>query len=122
MRNYIVLFLGCLLLHVAGTSSLPLIDRDEPRFAEAAREMRERADFIVPYFNNQFRFDKPPLTYWFQVASYRLFGENDFAARFPKRGSTSRKINRLHPLIHSVTIYMADRNPPLEVPQIQPTE
>jgi 4-amino-4-deoxy-L-arabinose transferase-like glycosyltransferase len=83
MRNYIVLFVGCLLFHLAGTWSLPLIDRDEPRFAEAAREMRERADFIVPYFNNQFRFDKPPLTYWFQVASYRVFGENDFAARFP---------------------------------------
>ena len=83
MRNYIVLFVGCLLFHLAGTCSLPLIDRDEPRFAEAAREMRERADFIVPYFNNQFRFDKPPLTYWFQVASYRVFGENDFAARFP---------------------------------------
>ncbi len=83
MRNYIVLFVGCLLFHLAGTWSLPLIDRDEPRFAEAAREMRERADFIVPYFNNQFRFDKPPLTYWFQIASYRVFGENDFAARFP---------------------------------------
>jgi 4-amino-4-deoxy-L-arabinose transferase-like glycosyltransferase len=83
MRNYIVLFVGCLLFHLAGTWSLPLIDRDEPRFAEAAREMRERADFIVPYFNNQFRFDKPPLTYWLQVASYRVFGENDFAARFP---------------------------------------
>ena len=83
MRNYILLFFGCLLFHLAGTWSLPLIDRDEPRFAEAAREMRERADFIVPYFNNQFRFDKPPLTYWFQVASYRVFGENDFAARFP---------------------------------------
>lgn len=83
MRNYIVLFLGCLLLHVAGTWSLPLIDRDEPRFAEASREMRERGDYIVPYFNNQFRFDKPPLTYWFQIASYRIFGENDFAARFP---------------------------------------
>ena len=83
MRNYIVLFLGCLLFHVAGTWSLPLIDRDEPRFAEAAREMRERGDYIVPYFNNQFRFDKPPLTYWFQVAGYRFFGENDFAARFP---------------------------------------
>jgi 4-amino-4-deoxy-L-arabinose transferase-like glycosyltransferase len=83
MRNYILLFVGCLLFHLAGTWSLPLIDRDEPRFAEAAREMRERADFIVPFFNNQFRFDKPPLTYWFQVASYCVFGENDFAARFP---------------------------------------
>src|SRR5437868_4109905 len=83
MRNYIVIFLGCLLLHVAGTWSLPLIDRDEPRFAEASREMRERGDYIIPYFNNEFRFDKPPLTYWFQIASYRIFGENDFAARFP---------------------------------------
>ena len=83
MRNYIVLFVGCLLFHVAGTWSIPLIDRDEPRFAEAAREMRERGDYVVPYFNNQFRFDKPPLTYWFQVASYRVFGENDLAARFP---------------------------------------
>ncbi len=83
MRNYIVLFVACLLFHTAGTWNLPLIDRDEPRFAEASREMRQRKDFVVPYFNNQFRFDKPPLTYWFQVASYRLFGENDFAARFP---------------------------------------
>jgi 4-amino-4-deoxy-L-arabinose transferase-like glycosyltransferase len=83
MRNYFALFVGCLLFHLAGTSTLPLIDRDEPRFAEAAREMRQRRDYIVPYFNNQFRFDKPPLTYWFQVASYRVFGENDFAARFP---------------------------------------
>ncbi|PYK68937.1 MAG: hypothetical protein DME45_04695 [Verrucomicrobia bacterium] len=83
MRNYVVLFLGCLLFHLAGTWCLPLIDRDEPRFAEATREMQERRDYIVPYFNNQFRFDKPPLTYWFQVASYRIFGENDFAARFP---------------------------------------
>ena len=45
--------------------------------------MIERADYVVPYFNNRYRFDKPPLTYWFQVASYRVFGENPFAARLP---------------------------------------
>jgi 4-amino-4-deoxy-L-arabinose transferase-like glycosyltransferase len=45
--------------------------------------MRERRDYVVPYFNNKYRFDKPPWIYWMQVASYRLFGENDFAARFP---------------------------------------
>jgi 4-amino-4-deoxy-L-arabinose transferase-like glycosyltransferase len=59
------------------------MDRDEPRFAEASREMRERGDYVVPYFNNKYRFDKPPFIYWTQIASYRLFGENDFAARFP---------------------------------------
>jgi 4-amino-4-deoxy-L-arabinose transferase-like glycosyltransferase len=60
-----------------------LIDRDEPRFAEASREMIQRGNYVVPYFNNQPRLDKPPLAYWAQVASYRVFGENDFAARFP---------------------------------------
>jgi 4-amino-4-deoxy-L-arabinose transferase-like glycosyltransferase len=81
--KWILLFLGCVFFHIAGTWSLPLIDRDEPRFAEAAREMRQRGDYVVPYFNNHYRFDKPPLTYWFQTLSYRAFGENDFAARFP---------------------------------------
>src|SRR4029077_9966682 len=78
-----LLFFGCVLFHIAGTWSLPLIDRDEPRFAEASREMIQRGDYIVPYFNGQLRLDKPPLTYWAQVISFKVFGENDFAARFP---------------------------------------
>src|SRR5215471_3608444 len=81
--NYALLFFGCVVFHILGIWSLPLIDRDEPRFAEASREMIERGDYIVPYFNNQLRLDKPPLTYWAQVASYHIFGENDFAVRFP---------------------------------------
>jgi 4-amino-4-deoxy-L-arabinose transferase-like glycosyltransferase len=82
-RNYALLFLGCVAFHVLGTWSVPLIDRDEPRFAEASREMIERGDYIVPHFNNQLRLDKPPLAYWAQAASFSIFGENDFAARFP---------------------------------------
>ena len=81
--NYALLFFGCVLFHITGTWSLPLIDRDEPRFAEASREMIERGDYTVPRFNNQLRLDKPPLAYWAQAVSYRIFGENDFAARFP---------------------------------------
>lgn len=81
--KYAILFFGCVLFHIPGTWSLPLVDRDEPRFAEASREMIERGNYIVPCFNNQLRLDKPPLTYWVQAASYQIFGENDFAARFP---------------------------------------
>jgi 4-amino-4-deoxy-L-arabinose transferase-like glycosyltransferase len=81
--KYAILFFACVLFHILGTWTLPLIDRDEPRFAEASREMIQRGDYVVPYFNNQLRLDKPPLTYWAQVASYHIFGENDFAARFP---------------------------------------
>jgi 4-amino-4-deoxy-L-arabinose transferase-like glycosyltransferase len=45
--------------------------------------MRERGDYVIPYFNDKYRFDKPPFIYWTQIASYSVFGENDFAARFP---------------------------------------
>src|ERR1051325_56997 len=82
-REYAILFFACVLFHVAGTWALPLIDRDEPRFAEASREMIQRGDYIVPHFNNQLRLDKPPLAYWAQIASFTLFGQSDFAARFP---------------------------------------
>ncbi len=82
-RHYLLLFFAAAGFHFAGTWSLPLIDRDEPRFAEASREMIERQDFVVPYCNNKYRFDKPPLTYWLQSSAYRLFGENEAAARLP---------------------------------------
>jgi len=79
----LTLLLLAVLFFAAGTWSLPLIDRDEPRFAEASREMIARGDYVVPYFNNSYRFDKPPLTYWAQTTCYKCLGENDFAARLP---------------------------------------
>ena len=45
---------------------------------DRARRLRRAVISIISY-----RFDKPPLTYWCQVASYRVFGQNNFAARFP---------------------------------------
>src|SRR5438309_2232462 len=83
IAKYATLFFACVGFHVLGSWSVPLIDRDEPRFAEASREMIERGDYVVPHFNNQLRLDKPPLAYWAQVACYKIFGESDFAARFP---------------------------------------
>jgi 4-amino-4-deoxy-L-arabinose transferase-like glycosyltransferase len=72
-----------LLLLLAGNWILPLTDRDEARFGEASREMLQRGDYIVPWFNGHWRFDKPVLIYWCQIASYRMLGDNDFAARLP---------------------------------------
>jgi 4-amino-4-deoxy-L-arabinose transferase-like glycosyltransferase len=79
----LLLFLFFTLLYTAGNWALPLIDRDEPRFAEASREMLQRRDFVVPYFNNDYRFDKPPLIYWLQDATYVVLGDNELAARLP---------------------------------------
>jgi len=81
--HLVLFFLGAVLLYSIGNWSLPLIDRDEPRFAEASREMRQTGDFLIPRLNGDYRFDKPPLIYWCQVLSYDVLGETDFAARFP---------------------------------------
>src|ERR1700687_3667102 len=79
-----LLFLfGAALLYSLGNWSLPLIDRDEPRFAEASREMRQSGDFLLPRLNGEYRFDKPPLIYWCQVMAFEILGDSDFAARLP---------------------------------------
>ncbi len=71
------------LLFFAGTGSSPLIGRDEPRFAEAAREMLTRGDLVVPTFGGINRYDKPILVYWCTMASYAVLGVNERAARLP---------------------------------------
>lgn len=64
-----------------GLWEMPLLDRDEPRFARATIEMSERGDWLIPYFNEEYRFDKPPLTYWWMQLNYLLFGQSEGAAR-----------------------------------------
>lgn len=77
-----------LLLLLPGTATLPIVDRDEPRFATATREMIQRSDWIVPTFNGNYRFDKPVLTYWLMRAGYGLFGIGEFGARVHAIGAT----------------------------------
>jgi 4-amino-4-deoxy-L-arabinose transferase-like glycosyltransferase len=61
----------------------PLMDPDEGRYAEIPREMLERGDLITPTLNYVKYFEKPPLLYWINAASLKIFGQNEFAARFP---------------------------------------
>jgi 4-amino-4-deoxy-L-arabinose transferase-like glycosyltransferase len=63
--------------------AFPLFDVDEPRYAEAAREMIESNNWITPYFNYEVRFDKPVFFYWLIAISYKIFGVSEFAARLP---------------------------------------
>jgi 4-amino-4-deoxy-L-arabinose transferase-like glycosyltransferase len=71
------------LLFFLGLGDMGLTDRDEGRNAEAGREMFESGDHLTPTFNGELRVAKPVLLYWLMDRSYRLFGVNEFAARFP---------------------------------------
>lgn len=75
------LILGIAFLWQLGT--IGLIDETEPLFAEAARQMTVTGDWITPYFNEQTRFDKPPLIYWLMAIAYKIGGVNAWSVRFP---------------------------------------
>jgi 4-amino-4-deoxy-L-arabinose transferase-like glycosyltransferase len=62
--------------------SVPLMGPDESRYAEVAREMYERGDWLTPTLAGHPWFEKPPLLYWLEIAGYQVFGVNEFAARF----------------------------------------
>ncbi len=62
--------------------TIPLLGPDEPRYSQIAREMFERGDWITPKLGGFDWFEKPALLYWLQIISFKLFGINEFAARF----------------------------------------
>jgi 4-amino-4-deoxy-L-arabinose transferase-like glycosyltransferase len=65
-----------------GLGLLPLVGPDEPRYAQVAREMFERNDWITTTLGGFNWFEKPALLYWLEIAAYRVFGVSEFAARF----------------------------------------
>ena len=77
----LALVLGLLTLPNLGAHAL--WDMDEGVNAEAGREMLETGDFIVPRFNYTLRTAKPVMLYWWQSASFAVFGVNEWAARVP---------------------------------------
>lgn len=60
-----------------------LLGADEPRYAQVAREMLERHDWVTPYLYGHPWLEKPIALYWGQLVSYKLFGVSDWAARLP---------------------------------------
>jgi 4-amino-4-deoxy-L-arabinose transferase-like glycosyltransferase len=81
--HYAVLLAAGAALFLVNLGGPSLWDVDEGRNATAAYEMLESGDYVTPTFNAALRSHKPALLYWLQVAAYRAFGVNEFAARLP---------------------------------------
>jgi 4-amino-4-deoxy-L-arabinose transferase-like glycosyltransferase len=81
--HYILLLTVTAALTFPGLGAISLWDIDEGLNAEAAREMLESGDWVVPTFNFKPRTSKPALLYWLQALAYQQFGVNEFSARLP---------------------------------------
>ena len=66
-----------------GLASFGLVGADEPRYAQVAREMLSRHDWITPTLAGKPWLEKPPFYYWQAMLAYRIFGVSDWAARLP---------------------------------------
>jgi 4-amino-4-deoxy-L-arabinose transferase-like glycosyltransferase len=83
-RTDLLLLAGfCAFLFFYGLNQFGLIGADEPRYAQVAREMLARHDWITPTLGGQPWLEKPPLYYWQAMLAYSVFGVSDWAARLP---------------------------------------
>ncbi|MEW4459543.1 Undecaprenyl phosphate-alpha-4-amino-4-deoxy-L-arabinose arabinosyl transferase [Labrenzia sp. THAF35] len=70
-----LLLLLSLALFVPGQWTVPPLDRDEPRFTQATKQMLETNDYIDIRFQDQARHKKPVGIYWLQAAAVKLTGQ-----------------------------------------------
>ncbi len=73
----------CGLLFFFGLGYFGLVGADEPRYAQVAREMLARHDWITPTLGGLPWLEKPIFYYWQAMVSFSMFGVSDWAARLP---------------------------------------
>ncbi|MGA3055058.1 MAG: glycosyltransferase family 39 protein [Candidatus Korobacteraceae bacterium] len=80
--DLLALIAFCGFLFFAGLQVIGLVGADEPRYAQIAREMLQRGDWVTPVLNGQPWLEKPPLYYWATILAYKATGGvSDWAAR-----------------------------------------
>ena len=77
------LLLAGLVLFLWGLGTPGLMDPDEGRYAEIAREMLLLKNWLIPHLNLLPYLEKPPLVYWLTSLSFSAFGLTEWAARLP---------------------------------------
>ena len=81
----IIVFIGLLaaVFFIPFLGKVHLFDWDEINFAECSREMIKTGDYSRVYINFKPFWEKPPMFFWMQSTAMKIFGVNEFAARFP---------------------------------------
>lgn len=79
------LLLWGLLLFLPGLTSLPPLDRDEPRYTQASRQMLTSGNYHDIFFQQEPRYKKPIGIYWLQSLSNAALGAPPYDAIWPYR-------------------------------------
>ncbi|ORT99102.1 glycosyl transferase, family 39 [Anaerovibrio sp. JC8] len=71
-----------LVLYLLGNWAIAVTDPVESNYTLTALEMLRSGDYISPRIYGNYWYDKPAFFYWELIAAYKIFGVNEFAARF----------------------------------------
>ncbi|MDP2088424.1 MAG: glycosyltransferase family 39 protein [Flavobacteriaceae bacterium] len=80
--KFIAFLIITFLILIIGVGSWGLTESSEARYAEIAKEMVDTGDFVNPTLLGIKHFHKPPFTYYITSIGFKLFGINEFGARF----------------------------------------
>ena len=83
--RFFSLILLCLLFYLPGMTTLPPVDRDEARFAQASKQMLEERDFVRIRFQDGPRHKKPVGIHWLQALAATITGHAEDAVVWPYR-------------------------------------
>ena len=94
--DWLLLLAFCAFFFLWRLASFGLIGADEPRYAQVAREMLERHDWITPTLGGVPWMEKPPLYYWQAMIAYRILGVSDWTARLPSAVDATAFVLAVH--------------------------
>jgi len=81
MQKRYILFLIPLILYIGFLPVMPQMEPDEARYSLIAAAMNASGNYVTPHIKNVIYLEKPPLVAWVTAVFFKVFGENDFAAR-----------------------------------------
>ncbi|WP_395744694.1 ArnT family glycosyltransferase [Prosthecobacter sp.] len=87
--QFLTLLAICTVMFWWRLGHLPLIDPDEPFYAETTREMVQRNEWLTPTIFGERQFEKPIFFYWQSMTAMKLFGDNAFACRAPSAAAAT---------------------------------
>ena len=97
------LFLLTVLSYGFYNAYLPITDPVESNYVLSAITMLKHNSWISPMIYDHVWYDKPPLTYWALMITYKLFGISDFTSRIPNTLVAGASVALMYHIIYRIS-------------------
>ena len=97
------LFLLTVLSYGFYNAYLPITDLVESNYVLSAITMLKHNSWISPMIYDHVWYDKPPLTYWALMITYKLFGISDFTSRIPNTLVAGASVALMYHIIYRIS-------------------